>query len=250
MKYSVCCHTRDFEHINDFIEHHLNLGFDRIVIYDNKSVVPVKYDDERVIVHLYEGLIGPPYDTYNDYVKRYCNEAGWTAFIDEDEFINTKGRTIQEAMKEFQHYDSLALNWRIFGDKIDVGNEETNIVKKYIYHVPEEWTGGNGGANHKSYIKSIVKNDAVVKFVDPHYPVLKPKKYNRGVRGQIVHGSVTEIKDVTSSIWIDHYHFRGLENYIARQTRPIAGRKTRSVKEVKDMYDTNIVIATKKREVW
>ena len=119
MVYSICCVTRDCDFINQFIEYHLNLGFDRITIYDNLSIIPVKYEDNRVIIKRYEGFYGAGYIPYNEHAKQYENENGWTAYIDEDEFIETRGLSIQEAMIPFQNYDSLALDWRIFGDKID-----------------------------------------------------------------------------------------------------------------------------------
>lgn len=246
--YSICCHTRDFEYINDFIEHHLNLGFDKIVIYDNMSITPVVYDHPKVEIILWNKPI-IKLSTYNDFIKKYSNLYTWTAFIDEDEFINTKNRSIQEVMDKFQHYDSLALNWRIFGDYIDFNNLSTKISEKYLYHVPENYEELNPDPNNLIYIKSIVKNCHLIKYNDPHFPILKSGKFNKGVQGQRILGSVTSIKDVESEIWIDHYYFRGLDNYLFRQSRYVDISKPRSIEAIKNMYYSVNPLANKKRTI-
>jgi len=241
MIFSICCVTRDCDFINDFIEYHLNLGFDRITIYDNLSVNPVVYDHPRVIIIKYSGFYGAGYIPYNDHAKQYANEVGFTAYIDEDEFIETKGLSIQDAMNPYINYDSLALDWRLFGDRIDEGNNATKIFEKYRYHIPNEWKDPQG----LNYVKSIIRNNAIHKFIDPHYAILKEGKLNRGVNGNIVNGSVTDKKDVTG-FCINHYYFRGKEEYIKRQTRPIAGRETRKIEDVIDMYNNCNNLCTEK----
>ena len=233
MTFSICCVTRDCDFINDFIEYHLNIGFDRITIYDNISVIPVVYDDPRVIIIRYEGFYGAGYIPYNEHAKKYEKEKGFTAYIDEDEFIETCGKLIQQAMQPYMEYDSLALDWRIFGDKIDEGNNSTKIWEKYLYHIPNEWTDPKG----LNYVKSIVNNQSVLNFSDPHYPNLKQGKANKGVNGNVVNGSVTQLKDV-SGLCINHYYFRGRAQYIERQTRPIAGRASRTIEDAANMYDS------------
>lgn len=242
MKFSICTLTRDCYFINDFIEYHLNLGFDRITIYDNLSIKPVEYNDPRVIIIKDSRFYGSDYVAYNEHAKQYSKEEGFTAYIDEDEFIETRGLSIQEAMKPYMNYDSLALDWRIFGDKIDEGNKSEKIWEKYLYHVPNELTDPNG----LNYVKSIIKNSAILKFIDPHYANLKEGKFNKGIHGNIVIGSVTNIKDV-NGFCINHYYFRGRNEYIQRQTRPIAGRATRSIEDAANMYDSCNYLCTKRK---
>lgn len=242
MTFSVVCVTRDFEYINDWIEHYLSLNFDRITIYDNKSINPVIYDHPKVIIKSYDGFYGAGYVPYNEHARQYENEKGWTFYCDEDEFLVGKNiTTIQEMMKPFENWDAVALNWRIFGDKIDEGNTATNIKEKFLYHVPEEWQ------NPHTFVKTIVKNDAIDRFVDPHAPILKKGRVNKTVNGEVVKGSISKGKDVSSSMWVDHYHMRSLEDYQTRQTRAIAGRATRKIEEVTNMYNACNELCTKKR---
>jgi len=210
---SISCHTRDFDEIEQFIEHHLNLGFDRVVLYDNLSKIPVKYDDDRVIIIRWEKPVTcketGQKSTYTHYIENYSNVNGWTAFIDEDEFINTKGINIKDVLKNFSDYDSLGINWKLFGDKVDENNNSSNIVEKYLYHMPIEQVTNN-------HIKTICRNENVIKFINPHAPILKQGKYNRNIKGDIIPNYFSTAD--WSKIWIDHYHVRGLENYIYRKS--------------------------------
>jgi hypothetical protein len=211
MIYSICVHTRDFKYIDEFIQHHLDLGFDRIVIYDNLSKIPVTYNDNRVIIIDWNVPL-VRLNTYNDYIKNYCDVDGWTAFIDEDEFINTNGLNIKDVMSEFKDFDSLAINWRLFGDVVDDDNNSTSIRGKYLYHFETDETLSSGN----SHIKTISKNDSLRKFdTMPHYPFFKSGKVNKNVRGEEVYGAFS--KPDHTKIWIDHYHLRGLDDYLMRK---------------------------------
>jgi hypothetical protein len=217
MLYSICTITRDFLQINDFVEYHLDIGFDRIVLYDNYSNPPVDIQDDRVeIIRWNREIISC--NAYNDYAVKNRHIAGWTAYIDEDEFINTNGRNIKEAMLEFQDFDTLALSWRLFGDKIDDGDEvETKFWKKYKYYVPSD-EDPYGINNHQ---KVICKNTMVQRFENPHYAILESGKQSKNVYGEIVNGPFS--RPIHEKIWIDHFHCRGFEDYLRRKSIKVAG---------------------------
>lgn len=235
-KYHICCHTRDFAYINEFIEHHLNLGFDKIVIYDNMSEIPVTYNHDKVEIIKWDKQI-VNFNTYNDYLSRYNHEGIWTAFIDEDEFINTNGVKIQEVMVRFHRYDSLGLNWRMFGDQIDEDNTGTTLIEKYRYYAPVT----SGVSKH---IKTFCKNVLVKHFSNPHHPTFKIRKVNRSVKGQIIANAFCEPSH--EIIWIDHYHLRGYDDYIKRQTRWIHLIGEKPLDAVIESYHLHRSICTEK----
>jgi hypothetical protein len=227
IKYNICCHTRDFPQINEFIEHHLKLGFDKIVIYDNMSIEPIHYEHEKVqIIRWNEKIVD--FNTYNHYLANHNVEGVWTAFIDEDEFINTNGVQIQEVMAKFQHYDSLGINWRVFSDKVDEDNQGQTLIEKYRYYAPLS-------AEISKHIKTFCKNVLVQRFSHPHFPIFKTKKVNRSVKGEIIDNAFCEPSHDT--IWLDHYHMRGYEDYVKRQTRWIHILGQKSVQAVTDTYN-------------
>lgn len=239
--YSICCHTRDFEYITEFIEHHLELGFDNIVIYDNMSKIPVVYNHPKVkIIPWNKPIVG--FATYNHYLSN-CSKGNqdWTAFIDEDEFINTNGIKIQDVMSKYKYFDSLGLNWRIFGDKVDEDNLNEKLTKKYLYHVPN---------SHEinTHIKTFCKNLSVQQFNHPHFPIFKKNKQNRDVWGNIIKQAWSQKAD-WNIIWLDHYHMRGFENYMLRQSRWVDILGVASQQKIINTYRDYTSITTEKLKI-
>jgi hypothetical protein len=234
MIYTICTPTRNFLEINDFVEYHLNIGFDRIVLYDNLSTPPVKIDDNRVNVIRWEHeLISC--NAFNDYISKNNQLEGWTAFIDEDEFINTNNKNIKEVMNEFQDFDSLSLSWRLFGDRID-DEFETKFWKKYKYHIPN-----NHDINY--HTKIICKNDAVKLFSNPHYPSFKDGKKSKNVKGQIVDSPFSI--PIHEKIWIDHFHCRGLDDYVKRKSIKI-NNTCPTIEQIIESYNHHNLLAINK----
>lgn len=233
MRFGICMATKDYEYVQDFIDEHLKIGFDRIVIYDGSEKTH-EFNHPNVIIRKWNKPHTAGCLQYNEYAKEFaCEHDMMTAFIDEDEIIWTKEDIdIHEIMKPFETWDSLGLNWRIFGDNIEENNISNKLVEKYLFHAPDDLYDPNG----HNYIKSIIRNDAIDRFIDPHFAILKGNKINRGVQGNRIIGSITRIKDLTT-IAVNHYHFQGRENYIENKTRFIPGRKTRSKEEVASIYD-------------
>ena len=243
MKFGIVMATKDYPYVQDFIDEHLKIGIDRIVIYDGSEKTH-EFNHPNVIIRRWDKPHVAGCAQYNEYVKEFGHETDFmTAFLDEDEIINTKGLDIHAAMQPYEGWDSLALNWRVFGGRVDEGNTSVKMVEKYLYHAPEDTKDPNG----YNYIKSIVRNNAIVNITDPHFPNLKPGKVNKGVNGNIVVGSITPVVDVVSSIWIDHFHFQERERYIWSRTRYIEGRVTRSREEVASLYDSCQPLCNKKR---
>lgn len=243
MRYGIVMATKDYEYVQDFIDEHLKIGFDRLVIYDGSEKTHV-FDHPKVIIRRWDKPHTAECLQYNEYAKEFKHETDFfTAYLDQDEICSVMGeQDIHVAMKPFEHYSSIAMNWQVYGDFIEEGNTSTKLVEKYLFHAPNELMDPNG----HNYIKSMSRNNLVEKIIDPHYQVLLKGHVNRGVQGNKVIGSITRIKDY-SKIFIRHYHFQGRENYIVNKTTPIPGRKTRSKEEVASIYDSSVPLCNVKR---
>jgi len=242
MTYTICTATRDFDAINDFVEYHLDIGFDKIVIYDNFSNPPVNIKNDKVEIIRWEHELVDS-NAFNDHITkiRQNNIEGWTAFLDEDEFINTDNRNIKDAMDEFQSYDCLSLCWRLFGDKIDPEDEhETKFWKKYKYHIPND----GPGRDINRHQKVMCKNSSIIAIHNPHYAFLKTGKFSINVNGQISRGAFA-LEPVHEKIWIDHFHCRGLDDYIKRKSIKINNRCP-SIERITESYTHHTSLATKK----
>lgn len=241
MKYGIVMATKDYDYVQDFIDEHLKIGFDRIIIYDGSEKTHV-FEHPNVIIRRWDKPHTAECLQYNEHIKEFKHEKDFfTAFLDQDEIIWTKGIDIHEVMKPFEHYDSIGLNWRVFGSFIEEGNTSNKLVEKYLFHAPDDLYDPNG----HNYIKSMAKNNVIEKMIDPHFCILKEGKLNKGVKGNIIKGSITKIKDLTT-IAVNHYHFQDRDKYIKDRTTPIPGRITRSREEVASIYDACVPLCNQK----
>jgi hypothetical protein len=110
--------------LTEWVVHHANLGFDRLIIYDNcsddgttdlicklQSVLPIDLykcptdADGRTQFRAYE-----------DCLERTRGIYDWVAFIDCDEFIVPYGtHTLTDLLDSHRRDSAFALNWLIFG---------------------------------------------------------------------------------------------------------------------------------------
>lgn len=110
MKYSICMATKDYEYVQDFIDEHLKIGFDRIVIFDGSEKTH-EFNHPNVIIRRWDKPHVAGCAQYNEYVKEFGHENDvMTLFIDEDEICDTKGVDIHIAMKPYENWASIGLN--------------------------------------------------------------------------------------------------------------------------------------------
>ncbi len=160
--------------INDFVIHHLNLGFDKIVIFDDLSAKPVS-DVIRELPEPMQAQVtvyrmqsdyhtwrtAPPETLFdadifahypngkqmyllNYALKHVCAPVDWVAFTDVDEFLCIPNQgNIQTLRHEIQDrgFSAMALTMLVFGHGYHmVPPEDNNIcayawrAKNYTYH--------------------------------------------------------------------------------------------------------------------
>lgn len=112
-------------YINDWVKYHLELGFDKIFIYDNNDFEDIglyideKYNDKVQIFDIH-GMKQCQNTAYRLWWYRYANDYDWVAIIDIDEFIMLadKSKTIKDIMSNdgYSKYDNVRLNWVTYGD--------------------------------------------------------------------------------------------------------------------------------------
>lgn len=106
----------------EWVEHHLNVGFDHIMIADNNhdgeehfEDVLQDYIDKGVVTILnYRDRVAFQNQTYNDIYQKYQDKFDWLAFFDFDEFLDIRKGTIEDLLDTT---DSMVLvNWECYGD--------------------------------------------------------------------------------------------------------------------------------------
>lgn len=155
---ALFCNARDEKHIREWAAHHLLIGFNRIIIFDHNSIVPLstvfQNFDKRVAIIRFD----TPPSQANVKIQLMNNalqiakqmKVDWFIYLDADEFIilNNNLTGIKDLLNRYSFADSLALNWLMFG---------TNHLKT-----------DPDGLILENYTKSdVILNDHVKSFVRP-----------------------------------------------------------------------------------
>lgn len=154
----VCIAKNEDNYIDEWIDYHLKLGFDDVVIYRNNW--EYTNDDNRVKIIDYPGEVRQ-LSAYNDFINKNIGVYDWAAFFDVDEFLVLKKHSnVKEFISDYTTHDSIAVNWVFFGsngyEKVIDGN----------YKVLGRFTKRSSEINLQ--IKTIVKLQKDVIFISPH----------------------------------------------------------------------------------
>jgi len=172
MKYKAIISTQvkdENEYLDEWVNHHLSIGFEHIVIYDNESACPVKNRwGKAVTVKLerrqFEGSAAD--NCHNDTVRNF--QADWIARIDVDEFIVLKQPGgINELLVPYKDFGGLGLNWRIFGTSGHVRKPAGAVRDNYVWRMPDRcgWVL-NGGSFQ---LKTIIRREFCLQVHHPHF---------------------------------------------------------------------------------
>jgi hypothetical protein len=142
----VCIAKNEDNYIQEWIDYNKKLGFDDIVIYQNDWKCNV--DDSQVIKIDFNG-VNRQVDAYNHFIKTNIGKYDWAAFLDIDEYlVLKKHKNIKEFIQEYSDYNSIGINWCLFGDNgLEGIDGEYSVLKRF--------TKRQSSINQ--HIKSIVK---------------------------------------------------------------------------------------------
>lgn len=142
MKTAICAIAKyENAYINDWVNYHLALGFDKIYIYDdNEDDYPYVGDfienKENVIIikfneYIKDHIKNP--EAYTDFLNNYAEEFDWVAFIDIDEYIYLNNYTIKDFLSNApEECNYIGLVWKIYNDNnIVIGNENIPVNERF-----------------------------------------------------------------------------------------------------------------------
>ena len=208
-------------YINDWIQYHLNIGFNHIFIFDNNDknflieIIDEKFLDKVTVFDIHKKQL-MQFKAYDNFYKNFFNIIEWCAYIDIDEFIVLKNwRNIEDFLndKKFTKAQVIRLNWEIYGDD-DLIERNLSIpvykdIKKRIKGHKYEWQG-----------KSIVKGGILgLHFlnVSVHYP----KIYNQMPIQYMCDGTITTDKIILSKLcncaYINHYITKTISEFLVQK---------------------------------
>ena len=163
------------------MSHHLKLGFDKIIIYDNNhdgeesfdKVLKTYITKKQVEIIDWRGREHDQCHAYRDCYTRYGNDYQWIAFFDFDEHLKlTTAKNIKDVLKGIDA-DCVCLNWRTMTDNNLVVYSAGTLEKRFPQPAPAGTKDHNGIiANH--FVKSIVRGGLPwIYWKHPHTPIIK-----------------------------------------------------------------------------
>lgn len=124
MNSTICLLVKnENDYINEWLEWHLNLGFERIFIYENDSEIPIRksinkeYKSYCEITNWNKGKYSGhmQIEAYTDCIKKHKYETKWMAFIDADEFIRPlNNENINDFLKDYENYMGIYIEWLVY----------------------------------------------------------------------------------------------------------------------------------------
>lgn len=208
--------------LDEWIEHYVQEGVDRIYLYNNKSDdnymrVLYKYIKAGIVVFRqwpYEnedpyGWNNTQCKAYLDCVERIKGKCEWCIFVDTDEFMfSPTGRRLKEVIQDYESYEQVGACWVFYG----TSNVETLA--------PGAWLKDNMVWRTREInitVKSIVRPDRVLDCVNPHFFIMQDPSRTVNENKELMSGPFTTPS--ANILRINHYWPRDLEFFYSEKLR-------------------------------
>lgn len=146
MKIALCCIAKcENLYLSEWVNYHLNLGFDHIYIYDNNDTDGERCEDiigkENPNVTVLKYFIGKKQRgcetqiaAYNDFYKRFGKKYDWVLYLDVDEFLVLNGYSnVNEYIVDITKPStkSVRLNWKCYDDNDNLHYECLPVRERF-----------------------------------------------------------------------------------------------------------------------
>lgn len=229
------------KYIAEFIDYYTALGCD-LIIYDNDSD-----DDSKNLITSYKNVTYIPWhgkkrqvDAYNEACKKYRKKYKYMMFFDADEFlvadkilggVTSLYDILEHTFQEEHRVACLGINWLIFGSSGLTEDPTTGVIDAFTNCAEDsfEWN---------QLVKSCVKPQKIVGWVDPHLPlqVCGWKKVN--LDGKVIVRPRNELPE-DKSIRLYHYFVKNKKHWEEKVEKGMADRNAKRSMDEFFYYDKN-----------
>ena len=187
-KIAICVIVKNtYKYMDEWIEYYLNLGFDKIIIYDNNDIsdkrkIKTKHFLKVDIINC-RSKYNAQLESYKDCYEKYGDYYDWIAFFDSDEYLQlnrNKWNDVHDLLNNYSNADILAINWVNYGDMGKIKRNENIPVNKFFTEPAKKW---NDFYHYKQFIRtcledieihqhSIISNNPNIKRMDIGFHLL------------------------------------------------------------------------------
>jgi len=236
VKVTLCTIGRDENlYIREWVKWYMDIGVSKIVLYDNNKIDGERFEDvindylENGFVNIIDrrGVVktnekigvkeikegkSVQAEAYHDcYYNNYKN-SDWIFFFDIDEFlsIESKYKNLNEFLNDFNDFDGIRVQWRIYGD-----NDHLYYENK---PVNERFKNKNNYSNTKR-LKTILKckeykNDLIINC----HGLLNKELFFVNLKKIRVKNYLNDSKAYSDlPVYLNHFYSKSTEEYIKRK---------------------------------
>lgn len=221
-KYIVfACAKNEDDYIREWVDHNLNIGFDKIIIADNNddntklpSILSGYIENGTVQIFDCHGIQKLQLYIYTMFLKE--SNYKWCAYFDCDEFLElSQHSSVKDFLKNIQE-DCVLINWVVFGGGGKYLKEDGKLSERFTEPVrPLSLFKEN------FYVKPIVRSGKTFKrFSTTHSP--DPKYvpiYNLGGYEHVRHQSHVYAPPRYKYAYIRHYYTKSFEEWLENKVK-------------------------------
>lgn len=234
-------------YIVEWLEHHLDLGFDKVIVYDNGGSSTLdgllRPFGGRVELRTWTTRRGqaPQAPCYQHCLARERFGCDWLMFLDVDEFLNLKVHdTIRAFSEAYEAYDAVAVNWRMFGSSGAVESDGRPVTERFVMAAAPDF-----GPN--AHVKTLFKPSSAL-GAGVHSPRLRPGARLVNTRGETLDATLNALQPriALETAQVNHYFTKSYSEFQTKRARgradvdPGRAGHLRAEKEFAD-YDINQV---------
>ena len=202
----------------EWVEHHLRIGFDHIIIYDNnregeehfEEVLQDYVDSRKATVIDYRDRDKAQRSAYNDCYSCYGTIYDWLAFFDFDEFLfinKTLPQDVHELMRRYDGWQAVMVPWLMMTDSGLLHYDPRPITVRFTECSPVHSNQAKGivrgGIRGLRYTKSVHV---------PKTPELRCCDTLGNPTAQARHASMN-----TEVCWLAHYSTKTAEEWVTNK---------------------------------
>lgn len=211
--------------IREWVEHNLNIGFNKIYIYEdygssshhnelkdyiNEGLVELNQLATSKIIGYNTIGATTQSELYKLFFENHKkeNDADWIGFLDVDEFIMFEdGYDLNKLEEEFKDTAGILLSWRMYGANGHIEPPNAKVVDSYTSYMPDDFLLDG---HYEWSVKPLVN-------------VKNCKEMDRGIHrcnDDLVFTNHLKFSENTNLVfkkaWINHYFTKSWEDYINR----------------------------------
>ena len=225
-KYIVCtCARGENDYIVEYVEHYLNLDFDKIIICDNN-------DDDSIETVLKKYIEAGTVEIFNcrgfnsfqvQFYSMFCTEGNykWCAYFDADEFLELG---IYTSIKLFLETvppedDSISFNWLVYGTN-GIKHKAPGRIQDRFKEPVRPVVMFKENVFIKSILRGGPKRFENCWFNGSHIPTCSnPVRYNIGGSKIVDYGVHTHSPMRYKCGYLKHYYTKSFDEWIKKASR-------------------------------